>query len=243
MRPITFAAALAAVSLAATAASAVTIVQYDQANGGSSLQLVNGAGGAFTLSSVGGASPVKITLFDPMNADNRLQVLGTFSFRAVGSEAAVVAGGVAFQDFNSGLFSLTTSAPVSFLGRTGTNILSGTFTGGTLSGQVRGLSPTFQVTIPASELNSTSDFYPPERFFLSNFSLGMSDANRGLQIGTNGRVANFNASSVGTFGALDIGGNPSAVPEPGTWAMMILGFGLVGVAMRRRSSGVARVSA
>lgn len=33
----------------------------------------------------------------------------------------------------------------------------------------------------------------------------------------------------------------TAVPEPATWAMLILGFGLVGVAARRR--GVARVSA
>jgi hypothetical protein len=30
--------------------------------------------------------------------------------------------------------------------------------------------------------------------------------------------------------------NPSAVPEPATWAMMLLGFGLVGSAMRRRSA-------
>lgn len=30
-----------------------------------------------------------------------------------------------------------------------------------------------------------------------------------------------------------------AVPEPATWAMMILGFGLVGAAMRRRSSATA----
>ncbi|MEL6875314.1 MAG: PEPxxWA-CTERM sorting domain-containing protein, partial [Pseudomonadota bacterium] len=28
------------------------------------------------------------------------------------------------------------------------------------------------------------------------------------------------------------------VPEPGTWAMMILGFGLVGGAMRRRKASV-----
>ncbi|WP_294198354.1 FxDxF family PEP-CTERM protein [uncultured Sphingomonas sp.] len=28
----------------------------------------------------------------------------------------------------------------------------------------------------------------------------------------------------------------SAVPEPGTWALMILGFGVVGYAMRRRTS-------
>ncbi len=30
----------------------------------------------------------------------------------------------------------------------------------------------------------------------------------------------------------------AAVPEPATWAMMILGFGLVGLAARRRSAGV-----
>ena len=30
---------------------------------------------------------------------------------------------------------------------------------------------------------------------------------------------------------------PAAVPEPATWAMLILGFGLVGGAMRRRSAG------
>jgi len=30
-----------------------------------------------------------------------------------------------------------------------------------------------------------------------------------------------------------------AVPEPATWAMMIAGFGLVGGAMRRRSTKVA----
>ena len=37
------------------------------------------------------------------------------------------------------------------------------------------------------------------------------------------------------FGALTAG----AVPEPATWAMMIAGFGLVGGAMRRRSTKIA----
>jgi hypothetical protein len=31
----------------------------------------------------------------------------------------------------------------------------------------------------------------------------------------------------------------SAVPEPGTWAMMLLGFGAIGVAFRRRRTGTA----
>lgn len=35
------------------------------------------------------------------------------------------------------------------------------------------------------------------------------------------------------------GAGAQAVPEPGTWAMMILGFGLVGAAMRRRKTAVS----
>ncbi len=31
---------------------------------------------------------------------------------------------------------------------------------------------------------------------------------------------------------------PGGVPEPATWAMLILGFGLVGAAARRRDRGV-----
>jgi hypothetical protein len=38
---------------------------------------------------------------------------------------------------------------------------------------------------------------------------------------------------------LNFNGTINAVPEPGTWAMMILGFGLVGVGMRRRRGAVS----
>jgi hypothetical protein len=212
----------------------VTIVQYNQVDNGPSLQLTNGAGGAFTLSAVGGMQPVRITLFDPSDSDNSLDVLGELRFSAAGTAGAAVLGDLAFQDLAGGAFSLTTLSDVSFLGRTGTNILSGSFTNGVLSGQIRGLSPTFSVSVPMSELEGTSDFFSPDEFFLTNFSLGMSDANRPLRIGANGRIADFNASSVGTFGAIVSDGTPGAVPEPSTWAMMILGFGMVGASMRRR---------
>lgn len=45
------------------------------------------------------------------------------------------------------------------------------------------------------------------------------------------------AGSYATFKQLKLGGfSPGAVPEPATWAMMLLGFGGIGMAMRRRRS-------
>lgn len=44
----------------------------------------------------------------------------------------------------------------------------------------------------------------------------------------------FNSNNPGAWGAVLDNVSISAVPEPATWAMMLLGFGLIGGAMRRR---------
>lgn len=48
----------------------------------------------------------------------------------------------------------------------------------------------------------------------------------------------FNLHTV-SFPSGEIRGNLAAVPETATWAMMVLGFGVVGGAMRRRAVAVA----
>lgn len=58
---------------------------------------------------------------------------------------------------------------------------------------------------------------------------------------------NFNTLSVNwtATGNASYGGNltfiPGGIPEPMTWAMMIIGFAAIGFAMRRRNNEVARV--
>lgn len=55
-----------------------------------------------------------------------------------------------------------------------------------------------------------------------------------LDAGTYMLTINGNNSSTGSLGGtVTINATP-AVPEPGTWAMMLLGFGAAGYAMRRR---------
>lgn len=79
-------------------------------------------------------------------------------------------------------------------------------------------------------------------------------ANTGCAPGSSGLYCNWSPIGVafaGTAKSIDFGGGanfiayddvtfgdvtPGAVPEPATWAMMILGFGLIGGTMRRRST-------
>jgi hypothetical protein len=49
-------------------------------------------------------------------------------------------------------------------------------------------------------------------------------------------------AGIGDIRQVRLGGIQSAIPEPATWAMMILGFGFVGAALRRRRRQVAGLS-
>lgn len=49
-------------------------------------------------------------------------------------------------------------------------------------------------------------------------------------------VINFLSRGNGSYGAQGTFTPTGAIPEPGTWAMMLLGFGAIGFAFRRRKS-------
>ncbi len=48
--------------------------------------------------------------------------------------------------------------------------------------------------------------------------------------------------SAGSSGAIISGQLQAAVPEPGTWAMMLLGFGAIGYSMRRRRKPILQLA-
>ncbi|MEN2786693.1 PEPxxWA-CTERM sorting domain-containing protein [Sphingomonas qilianensis] len=80
-------------------------------------------------------------------------------------------------------------------------------------------------------------------------STSLSSTLSGLSIGSGASFA-FRWIDADPSGADDglaidnfsVGSVVTAVPEPSTWAMMLVGFGAVGGAMRRRRSGATRVA-
>lgn len=79
---------------------------------------------------------------------------------------------------------------------------------------------TLSASVPVALLFSTG--YTPDQY---TFALWSRDRANPLADGGNNEIADF-APNSGTF---------RAVPEPSTWLMMLLGFGLAGGAMRFRS--------
>ncbi len=61
-----------------------------------------------------------------------------------------------------------------------------------------------------------------------NFTFGAGETLTGLKLTSTGRAFEIDNIAVG-----------GAVPEPATWAMMVLGFGLVGASVRRRTYALA----
>jgi hypothetical protein len=51
------------------------------------------------------------------------------------------------------------------------------------------------------------------------------------------RITATGGTQISSIGQFRLGGITSAVPEPSTWAMMLIGFGAVGYSMRRRKVG------
>lgn len=102
-------------------------------------------------------------------------------------------------------------------------------------------------SLDASRSNGSSDGTITIEALLNGSSVGtdseaLGSINTWSTLSLAGSFDEIRITGTGTgfhpFGIDNIVFNGTAVPEPGTWAMMLLGFGAVGFAMRRRERHV-----
>jgi PEP-CTERM motif len=168
-------------------------------------------------------------------------VLATLTLSGTSTSPGSMSGGNVVQGGINGTFSITSPTPVDGT----TNLLSGSFSGAEIAGPAFGSttsvqdslttgSVSFSTGLPGTVLSFGSD-NSGDSFSFSGTSLTIL-ALRGNSPFNFGGVfsGNFAATSAGP------GAAGAAVPEPATWAMMLIGAGAVGGVLRRsRRTGLA----
>jgi hypothetical protein len=256
MRVLTTAAiALAATLAAAAPASAVvtTFASFGPGPGGANVRFVNAGSNSnavfYTTATSSGttqaARRVSFTfLQSAFNAIGAVNANWTLGGTVINTIATI--NGVNIQQSNiAGSFSFISTSAIT-LGSTtyaaGSNLLSGTFTNASIQGVRNSSAAGFTGATPISSISYTSDFLTFVPGSSYDFAMSLSQIAPTLNaLPTNltpsRALRTFRAVAGGQFSS-DPAPIPN-VPEPAIWLQLITGFGLVGLAARRRMAEVA----
>lgn len=251
------------------AATAGNIVWVNNGTGGNTTTYrANGTGGTiFTTNSsqtvrpsnsVAGGVGVTFTFLNSLTGFvSNLPAIFTLSASVVNSPVQT-AFGFKFQNNIAGTFSFLSDAPVTIQGTTfaaGSNLLSGNFNLGTIAGQTNGTSGALTSSVEGggATITYTSDFLDFSNTNSRDLSLSLTsivslvnNVNRGLNntsttgVGPNA-LRSFRATATGSFSSDPTPLVPvlAAVPEPQSWMMFVVGFGMVGFGYRRGRKAAA----
>ncbi len=224
--------AFGSLALAAPAAAEITFMQSTQATherivtytplAGSSLLEISGT-------ELGGnpALAVGLALLKPAYGPPPAMLLPVDMLMSATSTAMVTDTGTQFeQGFFDGTLSYTWFDP----GLAAVvNVLTVTFTGATLNVDYGGTpAGSFFATHPAQTVSYTSDVFDLMGAYEADFALAFSAITTAFAVDS-GYGVEFSSNVAGTFAV--------GVPEPATWGTMIMGFGMIGFAARRRRVG------
>ena len=254
---IKIASLAAAALLATTSASAqvVTFAQFFSNATGTNFRWVRSAG-----TNTAAGRTVNFYTTTTQNATSAGATAVTFGFKDLGpfsstvgsvnaaflmtgtvTDTAATSDGTTVSQTNiTGSFSFIANTPISYGPiLNGTNLLSGTFSSTTFSGTIGGSTGNLGGSSNGgATINFTSDFLTFDPSANLDFNLGMTSINPLLAFLAGRAVGSYRSVVTGQFSA-DPPPTAPTIPEPGTWAMMITGMGLVGFARRRRRTAVA----
>ena len=268
MRTLTKFVAAAAVAVSITAiaspsqAALIDFASFIQNSPGTDVLFTNTGGGTATMTTTttaAGGAGISPSIFTYATSIPLLNALGglaaSFSLNAaiVPPTNAVQLGGGAFwqQGFDGSFSYIYTGPTFIFAGMShaaGTNLLTGTFHNGQIFGSGRSGGAGDDTTLGGA-VSYTSDLLnftgTVDRSFAISLnsvspSFGAAGCPAGGAFGNCASALNtFRASTAGSFSSDPV---PTYVPEPATWAMMLIGFGGMGAMLRssrRRNAAVA----
>lgn len=204
-------------------------------------------------STVAGTRNVFFSLLQPSVGGAVTNVTAKFSLNAtstVGTVATLSSGNLS-QSKIAGSMSFLSTAPLTVNGviyAAGSNLLTATFSNTQIQGTRNSTSAGFTgSTTSGSTLVYTSDFLDFTQTVNRDFALGMTSVASALNAtpstGTPTRaLRSFRAVAGGTFSS-DPAPLVNGVPEPEMWALMVVGFGLVGVTLRGRAKKMVSITA
>lgn len=246
------AAGAVALALSGTAANAAitTFAQFSAITSAPNVRWVNngtttsnGTGGRFYTTTNGtatapGAVAVKFDYLAPILAPLGQINANFFMDITVANTPATASGANRIQDIPSGGFSFTSTQSFT-VGSTfyaaGSNLLTGTFTSGQIFGTQT--SGSFSGNSVDGTLIYTSDVLDFTNTISRDYSMSLTSITPSLFRGTvptARALRTFRALATGSFSS-DPAPIVNAIPEPQIWGLMVVGFGLVGVQVRRRS--------
>ncbi|KAB7646610.1 PEPxxWA-CTERM sorting domain-containing protein [Polymorphobacter fuscus] len=175
---------------------------------------------------------------------NNISAVYTMNAVVAKDSPVLVLGNAYIQPGLSGSFSFVSTSDITISGpglitttyAAGSNLLSGTFSGGNVVTNRFGSSgASFASGINGSDISFTSDFLTIDAMAQLDRATSLTAIAPTAFTAANGALRSFRAVTGGQFSA-EPNPIPAAeiVPEPASWAMLIAGFSLVGVAMRRR---------
>lgn len=266
IRTLAAAATIAAIFTVATPASAVieTFANFTGV-GGSNIywkQSASKTGGQlFSITHPGDNSIGAVATrfrFESPRAGNRMDVLAalgqlsasfTLNATAASGSPAGSFGGYTIQPLTSGSFSfiytgLTPLVVAHTTYTTGANLLTATFvSGGGAAGSLRGSSGSINASTTAGDtITYTSDFLNFSSTVDQDFALSLSSITPPAVFTRNQSLKTFFATATGSFSTDPVPLPTAVIPEPATWGLLVVGFGLVGLQGRRQNRSISIAS-
>jgi len=257
--------AAATVGLAAPAsATETTFASFSPVGSNPNVHLTNtgnalnrATDGTFTSGSPATSSVnVKFSFLLPGISDFVTDVAATYTLTAsiATNTPAITGAGFAIQPGVAGSMTFVTQNAILVTGPgfvthnylAGSNLLTVVFSQAALAGQIGSHNLAFSDgTLSGGAVTFTSDFLDFSSTADRDFALSLTSLNPvvGAATGVNKSLKSFSGSAGGQFASDPAALVNGAVPEPATWAMMLLGLLGIGLGLRGRRNGGSFASA